>query len=139
MSALKESKPAVRAAGAAHTRAARPAGRKSRLTRQQSRAGWLLLAPALLHSTFFLAVPAFAAIFLSFTNYDFSGAWQLIGTENYVELFQDTRFQAAFRNTILYTLAVVPLSMGLALLIALGLNQKIRGLGFLGRSITCQS
>jgi multiple sugar transport system permease protein len=130
VSTLKETKPAVRAAGATHARAARPEGRKSRLTRQQSRAGWWLLSPALLHSTFFLAVPAVIAIFLSFTDYDFSGTWKLIGIENYTELFQDTRFQAALRNTIAYTLVVVPLSMALALLIALGLNLKIRGLGF---------
>ena len=123
MSALKETKPAVRATRGSNPRAARPAGRDgSRLTRQQSRAGWWLLAPALLHSTFFLAVPAVVALFLSFTNYDFSGTWQLIGTENYVELFQDTRFQAALRNTVAYTLVVVPLAMVLALLIALGLT-----------------
>lgn len=36
----------------------------------------------------------------------------------------------ALWNTIAYTIVVVPISMVLALLIAQGLNQKIRGLGF---------
>lgn len=110
-------------------RAAKPAKRKS-LTRNQARAGWLFLTPALLHSTIFISVPTVAAVFLSMTDYSFTGEWEWIGFGNYVELMSDQNFKTAFVNTVVYALVVVPVSMGLALLIALGLNQKIRGLSF---------
>lgn len=105
------------------------AGRRS-VTRKQTHAGWILLSPALLHSTIFIAIPALAAILLSFTDYSFTGEWDWVGFANFVELSGDDRFKTAFVNTVLYALVVVPIAMGLALLIALGLNQKIRGLGF---------
>jgi multiple sugar transport system permease protein len=108
--------------------AARP--RRRSLERHQKRAGWAMLAPALLHSTIFLALPSVMAIVLSLTDYAFSEDWAFIGAQNYLDLFADERFQASFKNTIVYTLVVVPVSMALALLVALGLNQKIRGLGF---------
>ena len=104
--------------------------RSSRLTRNQTRAGWLLLLPALLHSSLFLAVPALAAVVIGFTDYNFSGTADFIGIQNYLELFVDPRFQAALGNTVAYTLVVVPVATALALLVALGLNQKMRGLGF---------
>jgi ABC-type sugar transport system permease subunit len=104
--------------------------RRRALDRHQKRAGWALLLPALLHSTIFLAIPSVMAIVLSLTDYAFSDDWEWIGVQNYLDLFADERFQASFKNTIVYTLVVVPVSMALSLIIALGLNQKIRGLGF---------
>lgn len=109
--------------------AARPTKRKS-LTRKQTRAGWFFLLPALLHSTIFISVPTIAAVFLSMTDYSFTGEWEWVGFANYVELMSDQNFKTAFINTVVYAIVVVPLSMALALLIALGLNQKIRGLSF---------
>jgi multiple sugar transport system permease protein len=109
--------------------AGRPARRKS-LTRKQTRAGWFLLTPALLHSTLFISIPTLAAILLSLTDYSFSGEWQWVGLDNFIELMGDQNFKTAFINTVVYAVVVVPISMGLALLIALGLNQKIRGLSF---------
>ncbi|MFC4948589.1 carbohydrate ABC transporter permease [Pseudonocardia sp. GCM10023141] len=105
-----------------------PRGRK--LVRNQSRAGWLLLTPALLHSAIFILIPVAFAIALSFTDYSFGDSWAWVGFDNYAELFRDQNFQAAFVNTIVYAVVVVPVSVVLALAIALGLNQKIRGIGF---------
>lgn len=70
------------------------------------------------------------AVGLSFTNYSFTGAYQWIGFANYPELWADARFRTAVINTVLYTIATVPFAMGLSLLIALGLNQKLRARGF---------
>ncbi|WP_285725456.1 carbohydrate ABC transporter permease [Psychromicrobium xiongbiense] len=119
MSELTTSKPGV----------TRSAKRKS-LTRKQTRAGWFFLTPALLHSTIFISIPTVAALLLSMTDYSFTGEWQWVGIANFVELMGDAHFKTAFINTVVYAVVVVPISMGLALLIALGLNQKIRGLSF---------
>ncbi|MDQ3542739.1 MAG: sugar ABC transporter permease, partial [Actinomycetota bacterium] len=46
-----------------------------------------------------------------------------VGFDNYVDVFQDPAFRKAARNTALYVLFAVPLTIGLGLLVALGLNQ----------------
>jgi len=106
-----------------------PAGRRGSVLSRQKRAGWFMLAPALLHSLVFITVPTIAAVVLAFTDYSFGGTPNFVGTANFVELFADERFHAAFGNTVLYVVIVVPVSMVLALLVAIALNQKIHALG----------
>jgi multiple sugar transport system permease protein len=107
-----------------------PAKDSRKLIRSQVRAGWLMLAPALLHSGIFIVIPVVAAITLSFTDYSFGDSWAWVGFQNYTDLFRDADFRAALMNTILYAIVVIPVSMAIALLVALGLNQKIKGIGF---------
>lgn len=102
---------------------------RSRLRRAQRRAGWVLVLPALLHISVFLALPLLIAVVLGFSDYDFTATWSWIGLENYQELAGDERFRRALVNTVLYTIAVVPIAMALALAIAIGLNQRIRARG----------
>ncbi|WBQ05081.1 carbohydrate ABC transporter permease [Kribbella sp. CA-293567] len=107
-----------------------PAKDGRKLIRSQVRTGWLLLAPALLHSGIFLVIPIIFAVALSFTDYSFGDSWSWVGFENYSVLFRDENFRAAFLNTVTYAVVVIPVSMAISLAIAMGLNQKIRGLGF---------
>lgn len=107
-----------------------PAKDSRKLIRSQVRAGWLFLAPALVHSGIFIVIPVVAAIVLSFTDYSFGDSWSWVGFANYSELFQDVDFRAALANTLLYAVVVVPLSMAISLAVAIGLNQKIKAIGF---------
>ncbi|MEV0800792.1 sugar ABC transporter permease [Kribbella sp. NPDC050281] len=93
----------------------------------KARAGWLLLAPSLVHSVIFIAIPGLMAVYLSFTNARVAGQGDWIGLKNYLDLFQDAQFVNAVKNTLLYTIAVVPVALSLA--VALGLNQKIPARG----------
>jgi multiple sugar transport system permease protein len=104
--------------------------KRGSILKAQKRAGWWFLAPALVHSAIFVVIPAIMVIVLGFTDYSFGGAPKWLGFENFVKLMSDDSFLAAFVNTILYAIIVVPLGMAIALLVALGLNQRIRGLGF---------
>jgi multiple sugar transport system permease protein len=113
----------------AHARVARKR-RGSSILRTQKRAGWWFLAPALIHSAIFAVIPTVAVIVLSFTDYSFSGSSNWLGTKNFTELLADGRFRAAFVNTVLYAVIVVPVAMAIALLVAIGLNQRIKGLSF---------
>ncbi len=115
---------------AAAPRGAAPANDSRQLIRSQVRAGWILLAPALLHSGIFIVIPVIAVLVLSLTDYSFGDSWSWVGFGNYGELFRDVDFQASLVNTVLYAVVVIPISMALALAIAVGLNQKIKGLGF---------
>jgi multiple sugar transport system permease protein len=53
-----------------------------------------------------------------------------IGLENYSQLMTDGEFWDGIINTVFFALGSVPLGIILALVIALLLNQKIKGLGF---------
>jgi multiple sugar transport system permease protein len=96
----------------------------------QRRAGWVLSIPALIHIAVFLVIPMGMVVALSFTDYSFTGAYQWIGGANFQELWNDDRFRTALINTVLYSLVTVPFAMALALLIALGLNAKLKARPF---------
>lgn len=100
--------------------------RPSGMERAKARAGWALLAPALIHSLIFVAAPTVIVVFLSFTQFGLLGATEWIGVENYVDLLGDERFLGALWNTLLWTVVTVPVGMAIALLIALALNGKLR-------------
>jgi multiple sugar transport system permease protein len=119
-----------RPAPAVTARRVPPAKDSRKLIRSQVRAGWILLAPALLHSGIFLVIPVIAAVTLSFTDYSFGDSWSWVGLGNYIDLFKDQDFRAALVNTILYAVVVIPVSMAISLVVAMGLNQKIKGIGF---------
>lgn len=50
------------------------------------------------------------------------------GVENYRSLFSDQVFWKVLWNTIYYTLGTVPVGIGISLLLAVALNQKIKGM-----------
>src|SRR5450830_1930246 len=87
--------------------------RHSSVVTRQKRAGWWMLAPALVQSVVFITIPTIAAVALAFTDYSFSGTPNFIGAANFVELFGDVRFRAALGNTVLYVIVVVPVSMAI--------------------------
>lgn len=101
-------------------------------SRSNERIGYLFILPSLLHLTFFLVVPMLFSLYLSFHDWNgpkFQNA-PFIGLDNYAFLVGDKRFWNAMRNTAYYTALSVPLGMAVSLLIALVMNQKLRGIYF---------
>lgn len=91
--------------------------------------GWLFALPWLIQFVFFIIVPFVASFYLSLTNYRFRGAPKVIGWDNYVELFtDDPLFWKSVLNTVYYTIVHVPGQIVIAFLIALLLNQNVRGI-----------
>jgi raffinose/stachyose/melibiose transport system permease protein len=67
--------------------------------------------------------PALSTLRLSFFEWDGLGAQRWVGLSNYVELFRDDPvFLEALRNTAVWTLLFVPLSVGIGLVVATVLN-----------------
>jgi multiple sugar transport system permease protein len=95
-------------------------------------AGWgyaFVLLPMAVFGIFFI-YPLGYAIYISFFEWGILGKVKGVGTQNYHTLYHDFVFRRAIRNTIEYTLVVVPLEMALGLLMALVINAKIRGRTF---------
>lgn len=98
---------------------------------------WLFITPSLLIIGTFLLYPLVNSIYLSFTNYNFvySNKPEFIGFENFKNLFSDSYFIIALRNTFYYTLVFFPLIILFSFLLALLLNSKTKGTGFFQSTI----
>ncbi|MGH2347331.1 MAG: carbohydrate ABC transporter permease [Chloroflexota bacterium] len=105
----------------------RLAGTDASYRRGDGRVAILFLLPDLIPFVAFTVLGVLATFGLSFTKWDLVAAPNWIGFENYRNLFSDDLFLKVVRNTVYYTLGVVPISTALGLLVALGLNLKFRG------------
>jgi multiple sugar transport system permease protein len=97
---------------------------------QDARLAWLFALPALLGLLFFVLLPFLLAVVLSFSNLRLGSPLPLefMGLSQYQRIFTDQAFLSALRNNSLFALIVVPLQTGLALLLALLINQPLRGM-----------
>ena len=102
----------------------------------EARAAWWLLSPALAAIGLFFAVPLFAALFLSLTDFDLYGIADLgtvrfVGLGNYADLLADARFWRAVRNTLVFALLGGPATIAAALFGAILVDSKLaRAKGF---------
>lgn len=79
----------------------------------------------------FLAIPMLCSLYLVFTNTTMIKMGDFVGFDNIVRLFtKDKLAWHAMVITIKYSVLSVPLGILFALLIAVTLNQKIKGIGF---------
>jgi len=93
--------------------------------------GVLFALPAILGLLIFTVGPIIASLYFSFTYYDILSPPRWVGFGNYKEILtEDTYFGKTLYNTAYYAFLSVPLQMIVALVMALLLNQKIRGLAF---------
>ena len=108
----------------------RPA-RRSGQARAEAIAAYMLSAPAMICLLGILILPTIATFLLSFTDWQF-GAPTLnwIGLGNYVHLATDRVFWKSLSNTVLYVALVVPLSVGLALGVAMLIEAGTSGRAF---------
>lgn len=95
--------------------------------------GWGLLfaSPYLLHLVALTAWPLLASLAFAFTSYDMVNPPQWVGVDNFVRLANDPMFWRTLANTAYFAVLFVPLQTGLALLLAIALNQKLKGMAFL--------
>lgn len=100
----------------------------SKLSVKEAVWGYLFILPVVLGLAIFYMVPSAASLILSFTNWDGMSAPAFNGIENFVNLMSDEKFTRSLLNTLLYTVGTVPLSIVLATLLAVLLNQKIKGM-----------
>ena len=74
----------------------------------------------------FNTLPLITGAFYSFTNYRGYGDFDFVGFRNYMDLFTDSRVGHSYLFTFKYAIAGTILINVLSLLLAMGLNSKIR-------------
>ncbi len=93
----------------------------------QTWSAYAFLAPALVILFLSLLLPAAATVVMSFTDVSFLKPTSFVGFDNYIKLFQDTRFLQAVGNTAYYTVGVTFPTMILGLFAAVALNRQVPG------------
>src|SRR5512136_2540600 len=88
---------------------------------------YLFVLPSLLGFLLFGFLAMLASLGISFLNWGLTGPKGFVALANYRELLRDPVFATVFRNTAFYIVTIVPLQLALGLLLALALNQAIRG------------
>lgn len=85
--------------------------------KRNQKIAYLFIAPSSLILIIFVFVPLFEAFMISLTNMDiYMNEYHFIGMDNYVRMLADSRVWNATKNTIVYTLAEVPLQIIISLL-----------------------
>ncbi len=104
---------------------------RSAMRRNESLVAWLFSSPAILLLIVFLAIPFIMAIVLSFTDQRLipnpNLPTQFVGLRNFERLIDDEAFLRGLLNNFYFVLVVVPIQTGLALFLAILINQKIKG------------
>jgi len=88
---------------------------------------YVFMLPVILGLLLFYLGPMVASLYFSFTDYDLLSSAEWVGTENYRNLMHDDIFWTSLRVTVMYSAISVPLVLSAALVMALLLNQKFRG------------
>lgn len=93
--------------------------------------GYLFISPVVLGLLLFTIGPMLASLYLSFTKFPLLRAPEWIGIRNYMGMFTaDKNFWQACKVTLIYAGTSVPLGMIGAFILAMLLNQRVKGIAF---------
>ncbi len=99
------------------------------MTRRHQRWGWMFVSPYLISLTVFSVIPLLVSLYLAFTRYDLVNPARWVGLQNFERTVKSLDNWKAFRNTWVYALFLESISISLACVLAVLLNQKVKGLG----------
>lgn len=115
-----------------HTAAAqnhkKPRNKLTRMQRNEEIAGYLFLLPNLIGVIIFVMFPIFASLLLSFTKWSpvkGLAGMEFVGLDNFVKMMGDSRVHVSLINNFVYSIAYVPISIFLALVLAAVLNNYV--------------
>jgi len=99
--------------------------------------GYFFLMPAFLFIFVYMIYPLLYSLVLSFTSYNFAFDTSPVfnGFANYIKLLSDSYFIASFRNTMVFTVMFFPGLMIISLILALMLDNGVKGTAFFRTSI----
>jgi multiple sugar transport system permease protein len=93
--------------------------------------GWMFIGPVILGVIAFQFVPVAVSLYASLTDWTGLSPPEFNGLGNYAELLtRDPLFWLTIRNTVVFTVGSLVLSIAFGLVLALLCNQKVPGIGF---------
>lgn len=104
---------------------------KKKKERKKFIKGILFILPSLGLFIIFTFYPFLRNIVQSFYLSDTTGGLSLfVGLDNYIALFQNNVFQTSIKNTLIYTIVTVPITIIISLMLAVMSNVKLKGMRF---------
>lgn len=101
--------------------------KKGKMKNDRERTFLLITIPVLLLFFFFNTFPLLRGVYYSFTNFKGYGSYDIVGLRNYMDLFGDSRVGNSYLFTLKYAVVCTIIVNIISLLLALGLNSKIKG------------
>lgn len=99
------------------------------LARREALAGGLFVAPQLLGVLVFVLVPLALVFWYSLHEWNvLANTFEFTGAQNYQALLEDTALPSVLLASAVFAAGLVVLNLGLALLLAVLLNQKLAGI-----------
>ena len=100
----------------------------STLRRRKTLVAYSFILPNLIGFFVFTFVPIVFSLFLSFCEWDSGNPLKFVGLKNFITMFtNDKSFWISLKNTIYYTVVTTPLTLGLALFLAVLMNKPLKG------------
>ncbi|MGN5731983.1 carbohydrate ABC transporter permease [Arthrobacter psychrochitiniphilus] len=101
---------------------------RNTMAKAESRQALGFVSPALIGLALFTVLPVALSIVMGFYDWPTYGEKKFVGFDNYAKLFTSSPdFWPALRNTAVFTILYVPVSVILSLTLALSLHERIRG------------
>lgn len=92
---------------------------------------YLFLAPWLIGFFVLTLYPMISSLYLSFTEFNMLESPKWVGVQNYVKMFaEDERYLKSLSVTFKFVFISVPLKLFFALMVALIMNRKMKGIEF---------
>ncbi len=104
-----------------------PARKKFNFRKKDWIWGYVMIAPVTIGLIIFYVYPFFVTFYNSFMKVGAFNVTSWGGLSNYARLIHDSSMWNTLRNTVRYVLWTVPITLFLALIVAVLLNQNIRG------------
>ncbi len=98
-----------------------------KIKNDRERTFMLITIPVVLLFFCFNTLPLLKGVFYSFTNFKGYGSYDIVGLRNYIDLFSDARVGNSYLFTLKYAVVCTIIVNVVSLILALGLNSKIKG------------
>ncbi|WP_245968118.1 carbohydrate ABC transporter permease [Salana multivorans] len=95
--------------------------------RRQAVPAYAMLTPSLIGVFVFLLVPVVAVFVLSLMKWDLISPARWVGLDNFVAVLTSERFLNSAWVSVAFALLTIPFTVGLGLLLAVGLNRRLPG------------
>lgn len=103
---------------------------KKKKLKQEWLWAYVFIAPMVIGTLIFGIIPILYSAGLSLMKWDGLGEKTFTGLSNFADLMKDEKFGYEIRNTLVYTAAVVPITLILSLGVANLLNKGLQATGF---------